>query len=149
MSITSIFGSIDSTGINKELKGQGSIAQEQYTPIMPEPSTVRQIQSVRVNPEMHLLSREDVDHVDEIISKYVDKVESYISDRKEELRTHKKREAKAYLSILTATLILSGAGFSIGRRLENNSISQLSIITLGITIYFILLKIPTLITIFY
>lgn len=149
MSITFVYGSTQSTGDYRNTRGQGTIAQEQYTPMVSEPATVKQTQSVRITPEVHLLSREDVAYVDSIANKYVSRVETYIISKNEEIKEAKKQEAKAYLAFIGATLILSGIGLWIGGRLETNSIIYLSISMLSITLYFIFLKIPTLITLLF
>lgn len=145
VSVTTVFGNAESTGKNKE---ERVIAHKQYTYVTRDSMAVNQTQSVRVNPEIRLISRDDAMYMDTIVSKYVDRIEAYLVCKNEETRERSQGEAKAYLFAFLATLILSGMGLFVGSRTENSSITYLSILLLGVTVTFILLKIPTLILLF-
>ena len=137
------FGNVTST---KDTIGEGKniYVQEQHTPMMSEPTTVKQNQSVQVNPELFLLSRKDVVYVDSIVKEYLKRMEINTFNEKERLKENSKKEAIAYLFITIAALLLSSMGLSIGNRLENNSLIYLSVLTFGISFCFFLLKIPLL-----
>lgn len=144
MSITTAFGNVDGTGDEIKTKRDTSVyTQEQYTPSTVESgATVRQTQSVKVNPEIRLISQQDVAHVDSIVNEWMNRIDSYIIGKNEEVKERSQREAKAYLFVLPTAFVLSLIGLWVGNRVENSSITWLSVIAFEIAFLLFLLKVP-------
>ena len=144
MSITKVFGNARSTGDEIKTKKDTAVyTQEQYTPSTAESrTTVKQTQSIKVNPEIRLISPEDVVHIDSTINGWMSKIDSYILNRKEEVKKGEQREAMAYLFVLPTVFLLSLVGVWIGNRVENNSITWLSVVAFEIAFLIFLLKVP-------
>ncbi|MGV8171731.1 MAG: hypothetical protein ACP5OA_03505 [Candidatus Woesearchaeota archaeon] len=124
--------------------------QEQYTPFALESSaTVKQTQSVKVNPEIYLISREDVANVDSLFNAMLDRIDSTFFNQsdKEEIRKGERREAKAYLFLLPTVLLLSAIGLWLGDRVENRSLTWLCVIAFEIALLTLFLKVPVLLSV--
>lgn len=143
MSTLFVCGNTDSTKAT-EKKSEGVYTQEQYTPFTPEQTTVKQTQSVRVNPEISLFKTEDVVYVDSILNGMTTRIVDCITKEKIEIKKSKIKEAKAYLFILPASFVLSLIGIWIGTRSENTYISWIGVILFTITVTIFLIKIPIL-----
>ena len=145
--LTSIvsFGSGTLGDEDKSTKGQNVTEQKQYTSLTLEPTTVRQIQSIQVEPEILLLSRQNVVYVDSIVNSYIDKIEFMRIKENEERMKLKRLEAKAYLFVLIPTLLVSALGVFIGKRTEDLLVAYLSSAIFLVSFILTLIKIPLLI----